>query len=84
MKGKHVKLADGAPASSERDLTVLSRTVSRLDAATLDRIWLAALRGDMDLVEQVLADHKVSGQDSVTPQWSETNSWAFGRVSKKR
>ena len=84
MRVKHVKLDPEAHRAPEGKLTVLSRTVSRMDGATLDRLWEASLRGDMELAEQILAEHKVSGEESVTPQWSETNSWAFGRVSKKR
>jgi len=65
-------------------ITTLSRTVSRMDGGTLDRLWEAALRGDMVLAEQILADHRVSEDIPGTPQWSETSSWLFGRVSRKR
>ena len=76
--------AGEAPSAPTGELTVLSRTVSRMDGATLDRLWEAALRGDMLLAEQILADHRISGDTQDTPQWSETSSWLFGRISKKR
>ncbi len=84
MSFRRVKLNLDQSEPSQRKLTVLSRVVSRMDGATLDRLWEAALRGDMALAEQILDDHKVSDNENKTPQWSETNSWAFGRVSKKR
>ena len=83
-RGRHVKLGTGQSEGSQGHSTLISRQVSRMDGATLDRLWEAALRGDMVLAENILADHRVSGADSKTPQWSETSSWLFGRISKKR
>ena len=83
MSPKRLRLAHEAPEAPQGQLKVLTRQVSRMDGATLDRLWESALRGDMDLAEKILAEHKVSGAESTTPQWSETSSWLFGRISKK-
>ena len=67
---------------------ILRRAVAHLDEVTLDRVWQAALRGDMDIVERILAEHvsglaDIAGSDRPAT-WRDSSSWLFGRSSFDR
>lgn len=62
---------------------VIRRAAAHLDQVTLDRVWAAALRGDMDLVEKTLAPY-VSSPAPTTTRWRDSSSWLFGRSAFNR
>ena len=65
-------------------LEVLSRAAAQLDAVTLDRCWEAALRGDMDRVDQILSPYTSNGKLEKTVGWRDSSSWLFDREAFTR
>jgi hypothetical protein len=66
-------------------MDLLKRAAAHLDSVTLDRVWQAALRGDMEVVhealEPYLKDREVS---SSATSWRESSSWLFDRPAYDR
>ena len=62
----------------------IRRAAAHLDPLTLDRIWNAALRGDMDIVEEALAPYVSHEGSGTTTSWRESSSWLFGRKPFER
>ena len=65
-------------------LEILSRAAAHLDAVTLDRCWEAALRGDMERVDQILHPFISDGKRVKTASWRDSSSWLFDREAFER
>jgi len=65
-------------------MEALRRAAAHLDEGTLDRVWQAALRGDIDIVEKHLGPYLAGAGPQKEDTWRTSSSWLFGRESFNR
>lgn len=65
-------------------LDALRRAAAHLDEVTLDRAWEAALRGDMEIVDEIIRPYLHLNGSATTTGWRDSSSWLFGRPAFKR